>query len=127
MSLTPNPPLDPISEPEPETREIQSLSSAAFPTEDPPWGIIDVLLIVVFYVIATGLLTVITFGIIHAIPRWKHYSFAQLAAEPLAVIPPQAIGYVITLVFMVLVVRRGTESPFWKAAKFYDRRLYNAI
>ena len=118
MSLTPNPPLDPVSEPETETGEIQAVHSAAFPVEDPAWGIIDVVLIVVFYVIATGLLTAITFGIIHAIPRWKHYTVAQLAAEPLAVIPPQAIGYAATLFFMVLVVRRGTEAPFWKAAKW---------
>ena len=118
MSLTPNPPLDPVSEPETETSGIQAVRSAAPPAEDPQWGIVDIVLIVIFYVIATGLLTAIVFGAIHAVPKWKHYSVAQLAAEPLAVIPPQAIGYICTLIFMMLVVRRGTTIPFWQAAKW---------
>jgi len=118
VSLTPNPPFDPVSESGTETREIEVVSSATLAAEDPAWGVIDVVLIVIFYVIATGLLTAIVFGIIHAVPRWKHYTVAQLAAEPLAVLPPQTLGYVVTLFFMVLVVRRGTAAPFWKAAKW---------
>ena len=119
VSLTPNPPFDnPVSEPGAETREIEAVPSAVIAAEDPTWGVIDVVLIVVFYVIATGLLTAIVFGIIHSVPHWKHYTVAQLAAEPLAVIPPQTLGYVVTLLFMVLVVRRGTAMPFWKAAKW---------
>lgn len=118
VSLTPNPPFDPVSEPGPDTREIEVIPSTSAPAEAPPWGLIDVALIVVFYVIATGLLTAIVFGAIHAVPRWKHYTFAQLAAEPLAVIPPQAMGYLVTLFFMMLVVRRGTTAPFWRAAKW---------
>ena len=118
VSLTPNPPLDPVSEPGTDTPGIQTVPSAALPAEDPPWGIVDIALIVIFYVIATGLLTAIVFGVIHAVPKWKHYTVTQLAAEPLALIPPQAIGYLFTLFFMVLVVRRGTTAPFWRAAKW---------
>jgi len=118
VSFTPNPPLDPVSEPRTETPKVQTVPSAALPAEDPAWGIVDLALIVTFYVIATGLLTAIAFGIIHAVPRWKHYSVVQLASEPLAVIPPQATGYIVTLFFMVLVVRRGTVMPFWRAAKW---------
>jgi CAAX protease family protein len=118
VSLTPNPPLDPLSQSGTAAPEIQAVHSSALPVEDPPWGILDVALIVIFYVIATGLLTAIVFGAIHAVPRWNHYTVAQLAAEPLAVIPPQTIGYLVTLFFMVLVVRRGTTTPFWRAAKW---------
>lgn len=118
MSFTPNPPFDPVSEPGTDTPELQTVPSASLTVEDPAWGIIDVALIVIFYVIATGLLTAIAFGIIHAVPRWNHYSVVQLASEPLAVIPPQAIGYLVTLFFMVLVVRRGTTVPFWRATKW---------
>ena len=118
MSLTPNPPLDPVSEPETKSPEIHAVPSNTFPTENPAWGIVDIALIVLFYVIATGLLTAIIFGIIHAVPRWRHYTVGQLAAEPLAVIPPQTIGYLVTLFFMVLVVRRGTAEPFWRATKW---------
>ncbi len=86
--------------------------------ENPPWGILDVVLIAIFSLIATGLLTAIAFGIVHAIPAWRRYTAVQLAAEPLAVIPPQAVGYLFTLFFMVLVVRRGTSVQFWNAVKW---------
>jgi hypothetical protein len=106
--------LDPAS----ETTEVQTVSSPVLPAEDPAWGIVDIVLIAIFYVIATGLLTAIIFGVIHVVPRWKHYTVGQLAAEPLAVIPPQTIGYLVTLFFMTLVVRRGTNAPFWRATKW---------
>ena len=114
MSFTPQSPLDPIPQP---------LAEGAFPIqspapEEPPWGILDVVLIAIFSLIATGLLTIVSFAIVHAIPRWKHYTVGQLAAEPLAVVLPQALGYLLTLGFMVLVVRRGTTAPFWRAVKW---------
>lgn len=112
MSLTPNPPLQPISEPAPPRVTEVPLE------EDPPWGFIDVVLIAVFSIIATGLLTMIAFGIVHSIPKWKHYTIAQLAAEPLAVIPPQAVGYLLTLAFMIVVVRRTTAEAFWHTTKW---------
>jgi len=116
VSLTPNHSLDPLPEPSAETALPQRpLATSA---EDPPWGIIDVVLIAIFSLIGTGLLTAVAFGIVHAIPKWKHYTVAQLAAEPLAVIPPQAIGYLLTLFFMVLIVKRGTTAPFWRAVKW---------
>lgn len=114
MSLTPNSPFDPV----PQLGVEAPLSSPPLPSDEPPWGILDVVLIAVFSVIATGLLTFVSFAIIHAIPRWKHYTIAQLAAEPLAVVLPQAVGYVLTLFFMIVVVRRGTDAPFWRAVKW---------
>lgn len=116
MSLTPNPPLDPVSEQSPET----SLPAAppAPLAENPTWGFVDVVLIAIFSVIATGLLTMIAFTIVHFVPKWKHFNISQLAAEPLAVIPPQALGYLLTLCFMVLVVKRGTSAPFLPAIKW---------
>ena len=116
MSITPNPPLDPLPHSSTETA-LPALGPAP-PAEQPRWGVIDIALIAIFYLIATGLLTAIAFGIVHAIPRWRHYSISQLAAEPLAVIPPQTVGYVLTLFFMILVVRRGTSASFWRTIKF---------
>ena len=115
VSLTPNSPVDPV----PEAGSEAVLPTApAVPAESPQWGVVDIVLIAFFYLIATGLLTAITFGIIHAVPRWRHFNVAQLAAEPLAVIPPQTIGYILTLFFMILVVKRGTATPFFRAVKF---------
>ncbi|HVH88353.1 MAG TPA: CPBP family intramembrane glutamic endopeptidase [Terriglobales bacterium] len=111
MSSIPDPSLEP--------RAAEAIPPApVVPAEDPPWGLVDVVLIAIFSVIATGLLTAVGFGIVHAIPAWRRYSVGQLAAEPLAVIPPQAVGYLFTLFFMVLVVRRGTAVPFWSAVKW---------
>lgn len=56
--------------------------------------------------------------IVHVIPKWRHLSVSQLAAEPLVLIPPQALAYLLTLGFMVLVVRRGTNAAFLKAVKW---------
>ena len=111
MSSFPDPPLEAAAETAPP-------QVVAPPVEDPAWGVVDVVLIAIFSLIATGLLTAVAFGIVHSIPAWKQYSVAQLAAEPLAVIPPQAVGYLFTLFFMVLVVRRGTSAPFWSAVKW---------
>jgi hypothetical protein len=115
VSLTPNPPLEPATGHTPETTLA---TPSRFLAEDPPWGFVDVVLIAIFSVIATGLLTMIAFGIVHSIPKWKHYTIGQLAAEPLAVIPPQAMGYLLTLIFMLVVVRRSTTAPFWRTAKW---------
>jgi membrane protease YdiL (CAAX protease family) len=115
VSFTPNPPLDPVSAPAPEPTVPVS---SPVPIEDPPWGIIDVILIAVFSLIATGLLTMIAFAIVHSLPRWKHLNIGQLTAEPLAVIPPQVAAYLLTLGFMVLVVRRGTSISFTTAVKW---------
>lgn len=121
MSLTPDSPLNPFSEPTAEA----ALSLPRPVSQDPPWGILDVVLIAVFSLIATGLLTIVSFAVIHAVPRWKHYTFPQLAAEPLAVVLPQALGYVVTLFFMMLVVRRSTRAPFWQAVKWrWPARMY---
>jgi uncharacterized protein len=115
VSLTPNSPLDPLP---PTGAEISLPEPKTALAEDPPWGIVDVILIAIFSLIATGLLTAVAFGIVHSIPAWRHYTVTQLAAEPLAVIPPQAVGYLFTLFFMVLVVRRGTSFPFWHSVKW---------
>src|SRR5690242_18190172 len=112
VSLTPNAPL------EPSTESVPPQVPSVAPAENPPFGIIDVVLIAIFSLIATGLLTAIAFGIVHAIPAWRGYTVGQLAAEPVAVIPPQAVGYLFTLFFMMLVVRRGTTAPFWNAIKW---------
>ncbi|MBV9072188.1 MAG: CPBP family intramembrane metalloprotease [Acidobacteria bacterium] len=114
MPLTPEPPFNPLPEPgaEPPLPVQQSRSEAL------PWGVLDVILIAIFSLIATGLLTIISFAVVHAVPKWKHYTVGQLAAEPLAVVIPQALGYLLTLFFMMLVVRRSTDAPFWEAVRW---------
>ena len=119
MSFPPNPPLEPLPAPGAENALSPSVGPPTLSREeDPPWRFVDVILIAVFSLIATGLLTGIAFAIVHAVSGWKHYTVSQLAAEPLAVIPPQALGYLLTLFFMVLVVKRGTPLPFWRAVKW---------
>ena len=112
VSLTPNAPL------EPSTESVPPQSPPVAPAENPPFGIIDVVLIAIFFLIASALLMAVAFGIIHAIPFWRNYSFAQLQREPAAFIPPQVIGSLFTLFFMMLVVQRGTSIPFWNAVKW---------
>lgn len=122
MSLPPEPPLNTLPE--------QPSAEPSFPVPqlrsgEPPWGIVDVILIAIFSLIATGLLTIVSFAIVHSVPKWKHYTVADLAAEPLAVVIPQALGYLLTLWFMMAVVRRGTDVPFWKAVKWrWPENLY---
>lgn len=121
MSLTPDSPLNPIPEPNAEEAVLLPVPQS----EEPPWGIVDVVLIAIFSLIATGLLTLIAFAVLHAVPRWKHYTPQQLAAEPLAVVVPQAIAYLLTLLFMMVVVRRGTNTPFWQAVKWrWPQKIY---
>lgn len=86
--------------------------------ERPVWGLLDVLLIAIFFAISLGVLTVVAFIIIHAVPALRHYTFAQLAQEPLAILPPQTASYLCTLFFMMLVIRRGSDGPFWDAVKW---------
>ena len=112
VSLTPNAPL------EPSTESVPPQVPVVTPVENPPFGIIDIVLIVIFFLIASALLLAVALGIVHVIPAWRHYNVTQLEQEPAVVIPPQAVGYLFTLFFMVLVVRRGTSAPFWNAVKW---------
>ena len=122
MSLTPDSPLNPIPEPNTES----GLRLPSLPANDPPWGIVDVVLIAVFSLIATGLLTLLAFAILHGLPRWKHYTPQQMVAEPLATVIPQAVAYLLTLFFMMLVVRRGTSRNFWLAVKWdWPHKIYS--
>jgi hypothetical protein len=124
VSLTPDPSLNPL----PESPVELSIAQPMPHSEDPPWGLIDVLLIAVFSLIATGLLTLVSFAVIHAIPKWQHFTAQQLTAEPFAVVVPQALGYLLTLFFMMLVVRRGTDVPFWNAVKWrWPQRVFPFI
>lgn len=88
------------------------------PAENPPWGLLDVLLIAVFGIIAIFFLTAIGFLVVHFVPRLRHMDVAQLSQEPLVVLPPQTLAYLATLFFMMLVVRRESLEPFWNAVKW---------
>ncbi len=117
MSLTPNPGLE--ASPSPDDEALQPAAVAAVPTENPPWGILDVVLIAVFNLFAVAVLTIISLGVAHFSPRLGHLSAIQLAQEPLVLLPPQALSYLAMLFFMVLVVRRYTNESFWTTVKWH--------
>ena len=116
MSLPPNSPLDSL--PQPDAAPALPATIAPAPGENPAWGLLDVLLIAVFGVIAMFFLTAIGFVVMHFIPGLRHMDVAQLSQEPLVVLPPQTLAYVATLFFMMLVVRRESFEPFWDAVNW---------
>ncbi len=86
-------------------------------TEDPPWGIWDVVRIAVVAAIAIGLFSTIALGIAMARAGASRPSAADLARDPRIVIPAQFAAYLVVIAFMVLLVR-SRRRPFWPSVRW---------
>ena len=87
---------------------------ARVPAENPPWTLWDVLAVALVSFGATTLFELIA-GYI-AVHRLK-LPLQAFERNPIVVLPPEFLGYVVTLVFMVAVVRsRGL--PFWQTVRW---------
>ena len=116
MSLTPNPPFEPAQEPTTQALESQALLPAG-DDENPPWGVLGVLLIAGFNFLAFNLAAVGFFVALHAIPRYRGLSLEAFTQSPLALVP-QILSYVLAFFLMVLIVQRETLEPFWSVVKW---------
>lgn len=101
-------PISPIEQArERQTPEIAGISP---PAEDPPWNLIDVLVIAVF-----GFLALVVFGtlaliVAHSLTRFHRLSGAELAQNAFVMVPAQTVAYLLLVGFMVHVVRLRTEG-----------------
>jgi membrane protease YdiL (CAAX protease family) len=109
-------PGDPLASLEPQPVPAEPLAPPA--VEAPAWGLLDVLFIAIFNVIAGAIFTGVGIGIVHFVPSLHRLGLTRLFQEPLFLLPPQTLSYIATLCFMFLVVRRGTERRFWDAVKW---------
>ena len=116
MPLTPDPSVDPSENPPTEVAVSESVEPPRT-DENPPWGILAVLLIAIFNFLAFNLIAVTFFVAIHAIPRFRGLSLEAFTQSPLALVP-QMVSYVLAVFFMVLVVQKGTPESFWSAVKW---------
>jgi len=115
MSAPDNSPLvPPASEPD-------SLSPVAVPPPSPaaeslPWTFMDVVRMALLAIVAIFFFTSISFSI--AAHRYaKNMSTADAARNPKIILPGQAVAYLLTLSFMVVLLhQRG--RPFWRSVKW---------
>jgi uncharacterized protein len=78
--------------------------------ENPPWSLWDVLAIAL---VTFGSITIIGFIGLMAASRHYHLAITDLAHNPKLLIPVECLAYVVTLVFMGMVIR-SRQLPFWK-------------
>jgi hypothetical protein len=125
VSLTPNSPLDPVPDQSAEALLPESLPVPR--PKDPPWGIPAVLLIAAFDFIALNLIALPVFMAIHAIPRFHQLSLDAFLKSAFALIP-LTLSYLLTLFFMMLVVQRGSDQPFFVSVKWrWPEKIYPYI
>jgi len=88
--------------------------STPVPAQDPPWSLWDVLAIALVSFGATTL-----FGLITSFVAMRVYKLPLAAFErnPKLVLPPEFAGYLVTLGFMVLIIR-ARALPFWRTIRW---------
>jgi len=80
------------------------------PAENPPWSLWDVVAIAL---VAFGSITVLgLIGVILA-RHFYHVPMSDLARNPKLAVPVEFFAYVITLMFMAMIVR-SRHLPFWR-------------
>lgn len=83
--------------------DVQPTTSV--PLENPAWDLVDVLLTVVFAVIALNVLAGVAILIARAMPRFHNVRLEDLLSNALIFIPVQLLAYLVIVGFMVLIVR----------------------
>ena len=115
-NLTSNEPVSQVEGhgPEAHARERPPLSSS-FPAEDPPWKLVDVLVIAAFGFLALVILGTLALMVAHSLPRFHNRSVADLAQNAFVLVPAQTVAYLLLVAFMVQVVgvRARGERTLW--------------
>ena len=78
--------------------------SSSFPVENPPWKLVDVLVIAVFGFLALVILGTLALTIAHSLPRFHNLSIADLAQNAFVLVPGQTVAYLLLIGFMIQVV-----------------------
>jgi hypothetical protein len=107
----------------PATPSEQPLAMVSLPVEaaaagdDYPWGIWDLVRIVVVAAIAILLFSIVAMGVAIRSAGPAHALAADLARDPRVVIPAQFAAYLVVIVYMVSLLRsRG--RPFWHTVRW---------
>jgi membrane protease YdiL (CAAX protease family) len=100
---------------EPQPPDAAPVSSPR--SEDPPWSGWDVLGIALLTVLA---IVVFLFATTLAAQRllFPRLPSVEVAKLPLVTVAAQFLAYLVVLVFMVLLVKRGQGRPFWSAVRW---------
>lgn len=88
------------------------------PTEDPPWTGWDVLRIVVVGVVVIAVFGIASLWIAAGTRIFRGIPPAQLARDPLLIIPAQFAAYMVLVFFMYAVVRRERGYRFLPAVRW---------
>lgn len=86
--------------------------------EDPPWTGWDVLRITVVGIFVIALFGIASLWIASASGLFRGMAPAQLARDPLLIIPAQFAAYMVLVLFMYTVVRRGPGFRFLAALRW---------
>jgi membrane protease YdiL (CAAX protease family) len=88
------------------------------PPRDPPWTLLDILLILI--VLALSLMTTAAIGVAvaHRIPALRALDRATLALNPLFFVPVQFGAYLLTFIFTRMLITLRAQDDFWSAVKW---------
>lgn len=95
-----------------DTSELRPVSPS---DENPPWNLVDVLVIAVFAFVTGFVVLLFAFGVAHSIPRFRNLSPAQLGQTALILVPAQTVAYLFVVAFMAHLVGLKQGGSFLKA------------
>lgn len=112
MSSEPNPLFDPSLVPAPQPPQ-----AARPPAEDPVWTGWDVLQIALITMVAIVVLAVLVAFVAQRF-LFRDMPFVEVVRVPMVSVAAQLLAYAVVLAFMVLVVKRVPERPFWRSVRW---------
>jgi len=91
-------------------------------TENPPWSLLDVLVIFVFAFFTLLVLGAIALGVAKSLPVFRDAKPVDLAQNALIIVPVQSIAYLLVILFMVMIVRSKHKDGFLKSISWNPPR-----
>ena len=107
---------NPLSDPGPEPFPQPPLPTAP-PTENPVWSGWDVLQIAVLTIVAIVALVMLVALIAQRL-LFRGTAFLDVVKLPMVSVAAQLLAYLVVLGFMVLVVKREPQRPFWRSVRW---------
>jgi membrane protease YdiL (CAAX protease family) len=85
---------------------------------EPAWGIIDLLIVLLFVGASFYLCGIIGLAIAAKLPALHNLTRQQLAETPLVLVPIQALSYLLAFIFVRMFITLRAEEDFWAAIKW---------
>jgi hypothetical protein len=88
------------------------------PQREPAWTVWDLLLILIFAFASFMLVGALGLSIAQSVPALRASSKQELALNPMVAVPIEFAAYLLTFIFMRVLVTARSQQDFWTAVKW---------